>query len=61
MFSAITQITIYLSMVLLPVLIPAVFHVFYVARDRRQSYLQSRTVRMPRAAAYPGLAAPAAA
>ncbi|OBA80262.1 hypothetical protein A9W99_19560 [Mycobacterium sp. 1164966.3] len=61
MFEAITQISIYLAMVLLPVLIPAAFHVVYVARDRRQSYLRNRAVRMPRATAYGRLAVPAAA
>jgi hypothetical protein len=61
MFEAIMQIGIYLSMVLLPVLIPAAFHVVYVARERKQSYLQGRTVRMPRATAYGRLAVPAAA
>jgi hypothetical protein len=61
MFEAITQITIYLTLVLAPVLIPAAFHVVYVARDRRQSYLQNRAVQMPRATAYRRLAVPAVA
>jgi hypothetical protein len=50
MYAAIMQITIYLSMVLAPVLIPGAIHVFYVIRDRRQAYVQSRTVRAPRVA-----------
>ncbi|OBF84458.1 hypothetical protein A5791_24240 [Mycobacterium sp. 852002-51163_SCH5372311] len=61
MFEAITQISIYLAMVLLPVLIPAAFHVFYVARERKQSYLQARAIRMPRITAPRRLAVPAAA
>jgi hypothetical protein len=61
MFAAITQIAIYLSLVLAPVLIPAAFHIFYVVRQRQQTYTQVRAVRLPRAAAYRRLAVPAAA
>jgi hypothetical protein len=60
MFEAITQITIYLAMVLLPVLIPAVFHVVYVARERQRSFRPSLAFRLPRVTA-PRLAVPAAA
>jgi GGDEF-like domain len=61
MFAAITQITIYLSLVLAPVLIPAAFHIFNVVRQRPQPYTQVRAVRVPQATAYRRLAVPAAA
>jgi hypothetical protein len=60
MFAAIMQITIYLTMVLTPVLIPGALHVFHVARNRRQANLQNQAVHAPRVAAPRRLAVPAA-
>jgi len=65
MYEAILQITIYLAMVLSPVLIPVTAHGIHIVRDRRQSYPQRGAVHLPRVAAPRRLAvrglAPAAA
>ena len=61
MFEAILQITIYLVMVLAPVLVPAAIHAVYVVRERLHTYPQGRAARLPRATAFRRLAVPAAA
>ncbi len=61
MYEAIMQITIYLTAVLFPILLPGIIHVFHVVRDRQQTPRQVRPMRLPQARAFRGLAVPAAA